>query len=645
MARACLLLCSPLLFGPVVTASAQSPGIQPAPPTPGIVAPRDIEYPGVVQVDVDATDFQRRVFDVHQTIPVFSPGPMTLLYPKWIPGHHSPADNTAHLVAGLTITANGQTVPWVRDEVEMTALHVNVPQGSESLELHFQFLSPTDSKAGLIVMTPVMLNLQWWSTAFYPAGYYVSRIPVQASVKLPDGWGYGCALETDGVSGGRVQFKPTDFETLVDSPMFAGRYFQRVQLTGDGEIPVQMNVVADSDDLLEIGTKSLEAHRELVVQARRLFGGEHYNHYDFLLAASDELGELGLEHHRSSQNSVIPNYFTKWDSEFSWREILPHEFTHSWNGKFRRPAAMWTPTYQEPMRDSLLWVYEGLTQYWGEVLTARSGMLTTTQALESLALQVAYQVETPGNRWRNLQDTTRDPILTYRRPLPWSTYQRAEDYYWEGALIWLDADTLLREKTGSEKSLDDFARAFFGIENGCIGPVTYNFDDVVAAMNAVAPHDWRQFFKSRLESLSPTTLLDGITRGGYRLAFTNSPSEIFTDTEATWKVTDFRHSLGLVVGEDDSLSEVIWDSPAFRAGLTVGSALIAVNGVAYDTDLLKSAIERATRPDADPIELLVKHGKRFRTVKLDYHDGLRYPVLERIPGTPDLLGQILAPRR
>jgi predicted metalloprotease with PDZ domain len=498
-----------------------------------------------------------------------------------------------------------------------------------------------DPKVGRIVMTPVMLNLQWLSTAFYPAGHHVSRIMIEPSVKLPDGWKFGCALESATTAGNVTTFKPTTFETLMDSPMFAGRHYKQLDLDPNGKVPVRLNLVADRPEFLEVKPEHLEVHRKLVQQAYKLFGSHHYDHYDFLVALSDQLGSIGLEHHRSSENRVTPKYFTEWEKSFVGRDLLSHEFTHSWNGKFRRGVDLWTPNYQGPMRNTLLWVYEGQTQYWGYVLAARAGLMTRQQVLEAIAATAAAYDRRKGREWRNVLDTTHDPIIANRRPLSWVSYQRSEDYYSEGQLIWLDADTLMREKTGDKKSLDDFAKAFFGIEDGSYVPSTYVFDDVVKTLNSIVPHDWASFLKARVEELSEHAPLDGLARGGYRLAYTNAPGEYFKAYETRLKVTHFAYSVGFTVGAGGVLSEVSWGGPAFKVGLTQGVTLVAVNSESYDADKLKDAIKEATKSGTGPIELLIKDGERYRTVKLDYHDGLRYPKLERIPGTPARLDEIL----
>jgi predicted metalloprotease with PDZ domain len=356
------------------------------------------------------------------------------------------------------------------------------------------------------------------------------------------------------------------------------------------------------------------------------------------------MGGIGLEHHRSSENGTIPGYFTEWDKNPDARDLLPHEYTHSWNGKFRRPADLWTPNFNVPMRDTLLWVYEGQTQYWGYMLAARSGLLTKQQTLDAIAATAAVYDHRIGREWRTLEDTTNDPIAAQRRPLAWRSWQRSEDYYSEGQLVWLDADTLIREMSHGQRSLDDFARSFFGIDDGSYVPVTYTIDDVVSALNHIQPYDWNKFLQERLQGHAPGAPLDGITRGGYELVYTDKPSEYFRDSEQRRKITDLTYSLGMVIGTEGRLTDVLWEGPAFQKSLSAGAQVIAVNGTSYTADRLKDAIRDAAGGPAS-IELLIKNGDRYRTVNFDYHDGLRYPHLERIIQNSALLDEILRPRK
>lgn len=607
-----------------------------------IAAPKDTSYLASIRLSVDATDIERHIFNIREIVPVSAGESIVLLYPQWLPGNHSPSGRVDEL-AGLMIYANGARVQWMRDPVDVFAFHVNVPAGVKNLDVSFQFTSPVDTNEGRMVMTPDMLNLQWNAVALYPAAYFARQIIVEPSVRLPEGWEFATALETAASSGGVTTFKPVSLDTLVDSPIFAGRYFKRLDLDPGGPAPVHLNIVADRPELLEVKPEQLEAHRSLVQQAYKLYGSHHYDHYDFLLALTDHMGGIGLEHHESSENGTVPTYFTEWDKNADARDLLPHEYTHSWNGKFRRPADLWTPNFNVPMRDSLLWVYEGQTEYWGFVLSARAGFWTKQQALDAIAAVAALYDHRVGREWKTLQDTTNDPIDAMRRPLPWRSWERSEDYYFEGLLMWLDADTLIRELSDGQRSLDDFAKTFFGINDGSFVPSTYAFEDVVKALNTVQPYDWATFLRARLDSHGPGAPLDGIARGGYKLVYTDTPSDYFKAAEARRKMTDLTYSLGMMIGAEAKLSDVLWDGPAYKVGLTVGTQIVAVNGISFDADQLKRAIQDANKTGA-AIELLVKNGDRYRTIKIDYHDGLRYPHLEREGGAAARLDQILAPR-
>ena len=601
----------------------------------------DAVFPGEIALSVDATDTARGIFRIHETIPVSAPGPVTLLYPKWIPGNHAPSGPIDKL-AGLTITANGQPVRWRRDPVDVFAFHVDAPAGAASLDVRFQFVSATQTAQGRVVMTPVMLNLQWITLALYPAGYTTDHIRVAARATLPEGWRYGTALDTESVEGATAIFAPTDFATLADSPMFAGKYFRQIDLMPGAPVAFRLNMVADRPDQLAATDAQVALHRSLVRQLYRLYGPGRFNHYDGLLALSESLGGIGLEHLRSSENNRGANYFTDWDTTVSGRDLLAHEFNHSWNGKYRRPADLTTANFDVPMRTSLLWVYEGQTQYYGYVLAARSGLWSRKDALESLALTAATYDNRVGRAWRPMGDTVNDPTMASRRPEPWRSWQRSEDYYSEGQLIWLDADTLIRERTHGARSLDDFARAFFASDAPALTTRPYTLEDVVSTLNGVTPYDWAKFLRDRIDAVGGKAPLDGFTRGGYRLVYTETRSDYQKSEEKRRKTADFFYSLGFTVGEGDKLGEVLWDSVAFNAGLTVGTQINAVNGVKYDADGLRRVVTEAKT--GGPLELLVMNGDRYRTVSLSYTGGQRYPHLERIPGTPDRLGDILRAR-
>ncbi|MEW5686917.1 MAG: peptidase M61 [Pseudomonadota bacterium] len=619
-----------------------SVGPQPTAMPAAIGAPRDVAFPGVIRLEVDASDLQRRIIQVKETIPVSQAGRMTLLYPQWLPGNHAPR-GPIEKVAGLVIKANGKVLPWTRDTVEVYAFHVDVPAGVKELQVEFQYLSPTAANQGRVVVTPEMLNLQWNAVTLYPAGYFARRIMVEPSVKLPTGWTYALALEDAGRQGDVARFKPVALETLIDSPMFAGKYGKVIDLDPGAKIPVRLNMFADTPDELDARPDQIEKHRNLIRQADKLFGSRPYDRYDFLLAISDRLGQIGIEHHRSSENQVEPGYFLDWDAAVADRNLLPHEYTHSWDGKSRRPADLWTPNFNVPMRGQLLWVYEGQDQYWGYVLGARSGITTKEEALEALAATAATYETRVGRRWRTVEDTTQDPVINSRRPQPWLSWQRSEDYYSEGQLVWLDADTLIRERSGGKRSLDDFARRFFGGKDGDYAPRPYTFDDVVEALNAVEPYDWRSFLTNRIREVAVKPPLDGLARGGWKLVYSDKPTGYFKAIEGSSKTNNLTYSLGVTLNREGDVTGVMWDSPAFNAGMTVSTRISAVNGIAYDAERLRKAITAAK--DGKPIELLLKNGDHYRTVQIAYSGGLRYPRLERIEGTPDLISKIYEPRK
>ena len=618
---------------------------QPVAPAAPVPAPRDLPYPGTIALAVDASNVAQYIFTVHETIPVAKGAALTLLYPEWRPGNHSPsARGRIARVAGLAITANGVPVAWSRDPVNVYAYHVPLPPKTTSLEVDFQYLAPPSGDYGQPETTTNILTLDWDAVVLYPAGYYARQIPIEARLKVPAGWQMASALQRGEEQGDEAHFLPTTLETLVDSPVYAGTYSARIDLDPGAKIPVYLNLFADRPELLAATPAQLDAHRALVRQAYLLFGSRHYDHYDFLVTVSDTLPPSGVEHHRSSFDGVYANYFTEWDKSTGVRALLPHEFTHSWNGKFRRPADLWTANYNEPMRDSLLWVYEGQTQYWGNVLSARSGLWTKQQALDELAMVAARYEAEPGRTWRSLQDTTEQPIIDYRGPLAWRSWQRATDYYDVGNLIWLDVDTLIRERSQGQRSLDDFAKQFFGVNDGNYSELTYTFADVVAALNRVQPYDWADFLRQRLDAVNADAPTAGVARGGYRLVFTDTASALYKSEEERRKMTALTYSVGLTLEKDGKIKEVLWNSPAFKAGLSPGTQIVAVDSVAFDPERFKEVIKAAQHSTA-ATSLIVREGDRFRTVALDYHGGLRYPHLERDPSRPALLDAILEARK
>lgn len=597
--------------------------------------------PGVMQLTIDASDVDRAIYSGTLVLPVTKAGPMVLLFPRWVPGHHAPSGPIAR-IAGIHVRADGKDIAWTRDALRMQALHVTVPEGASSIRLDFQYLSPTDPRQGRVDMTSDMIDLQWTSMAPYPEGYSSRDMMVAATVKIPDGWNYATALETAGRQGGTIEFKPVDYETLVDSPIIAGRYHRRENLGTLNAAPVTLEIFADAPELLSATPQQIAAHRVMVDQTAKLFRSRHFDRYSFLTGLSSQIGGLGAEHHRSSENFIAANFFTNWAANAPTREIMAHELVHSWNGKFRRGADLLTPTLDTPMRNSLLWVYEGMTRYYGAVLSARSGLHSLDEAHGNFAATAAMMANRAGRQWRPLLDTTNHSIYA-EGAQPWPNWQRGSDYYLEGQLIWLDVDTRMRELSGGKKSLDDFARAFFGVKDGERWPEPYVFADIVAGLNAQVPYDWGRYLHDQVEKVQVQAPLDGIVRGGYRLVYTDTPTDFFRGLETQrGGVADLGYSIGLVVDGEGKIADVLWDSPAFAAKLTIGSRIVAVNGQSFGLDKLRQAVATC-KGNSTPMSLTVQRGPKVREAQLDCSMGLRYPRLERDPSVPARLDAILAP--
>jgi predicted metalloprotease with PDZ domain len=458
-------------------------------------------------------------------------------------------------------------------------------------------------------------------------------------VQYPAGFTAASGLPST-ANGPIYTYDTTTYQILVDSPVVAGRYYKQWALSPK----VDLNVFADKPADLAATPEQIDAHKRLVEQAVKLFGSQHYDHYEFLLSLSSQLGGIGLEHHRSSENGDDEDYFTNWDGTIAQRNLLPHEYTHSWNGKFRRPAGLWTPNYDVPMRDSGLWVYEGQTQFWGYVLQARSGIVSKADTLDQYAMIAAYYDHMPARQWRDLLDTTNDPIISHRRPKGWTSWQRSEDYYNEGLMVWMEVDSLMRQQSHGTKSLDDFARAFFGINDGDWGEVTYTFQDVVNTLNQIVPYDWGAFLNERLQGLNTQAPLKGFEQNGYKLVYTADETKVFSQSEATRHRVDTSYSIGLIASaKDGDVQSVIWDGPAFKAGMTVGDRIVSVNGRAFSPEVLKAAIVAATT-DKNPIRLNVERQDDYRDVAIDYHDGPRYPHLVKVGTGETGLDKLLAPK-
>ena len=601
-------------------------------------------YPGMLSLQVDLTQAPRKIFYVHETIPVKS-GPLTLYYPEWIPGEHSPSGPLVN-VAGMVFTADGRTLAWRRDLVDMYAIHLTIPPGAHSLDVAFQFLSPTSggSFGAGVSATPVIADLEWNQVLFYPAGYASRAITVRPSVQLPQGWEFATALVPHTGAGGVVQFQPVTLNNLVDSPLISGEYFKQLNLDPGAKVSVDLDLVADSPADLVVKPAQLQDFRNLVQQQYRMYGAHHYSSYHALLTLSNYTDHFGLEHHQSSDDRTAADFFTNPDAFLLGSGLVPHEYTHSWNGKFRRPYDLWTPDFNSvPEKDDLLWVYEGYTQYLTGIMAARSGFWTPAEYRASLAMTAAALDHEPGRTWRPLQDTADEAPILYYTPFAWHNWRRsAGDFYSEGVLLWLDVDTKIRQLSHDRRSINNFARLFFGMDNGSYVTKTYTFDDVVNALNQVQPYAWAKFLRNILDTKQYHAPLAGITRSGYRLVYTSKPSKMWKAGESLRHGVNAMYTIGLSADSKGRIGDVLWNGPAFRAGLAPGMRIIAVNGTAFTADGLNAAIQQAQGASA-PLQLLVKNVNHYVTYAVDYHQGLKYPHLERIPGTPDYLDQIIAP--
>ena len=640
-ARVATLFASLLLAATAPTAFAQVPRSAPQPiaAISSVPAARDVPYPGTIDLKIDATDVQRGVFRVVQTVPVpAGTRDLILQLPEWLPGHHSPRGNI-NLIADIHFQAGGKELAWSRDPLEVYAFHVPVPAGAKEVTARFVYTSPLQKSEGRIVMTPEMLNLQWNQLSLYPAGYFVRQIPFKPTVTFPKDWQVYTALDGQKRTGDTVTWSKVDYEQLVDSPIFAGKYARQWDLGHN----VKLDVVADEAKQLELAPEHLATFKKLVEEGLAAHGAFHFDHYDFLVALSDKLGGIGLEHQRSNESSLEPESFIKWAAKDYDRNVIAHEFNHSWDGKFRRPADLWTPDYRQPMQNTLLWVYEGQDQFWGNVLAARSGNQTKETVLGQLANSAGYYSTQAGRAWRSVEDTTHDPIVDWRRPQPYDDLSRNEDYYSEGMLVWLEVDQIIRQGTKGAKGIDDFAKAFFGVRPGDIGQLTYTFDEVAATLNGVYPYDWASFLKERIYRPGQPAPVKGIEMAGYRLVWKDKPNPYAEARAKDGKSTSLTYSLGFTLDGDGKVAGTLWDSPAFNAGIVTGAQVMAVNGKAYDGDAIKDAIT-AAKGGKELIELLVKRGDRFMTVPVDYHGGLRYPWIEPVAAGEQPLDRLLAPR-
>jgi predicted metalloprotease with PDZ domain len=597
-----------------------------------------------IQITADLTDAPRRLYHADVDLPV-TPGPITLTTPKWIPGNHRPTGPVDD-ITGVVFTANGQTLAWRRDPVDLYQFHVIIPPGVTTLHAHLDCIVTARVSQKLAV-------LEWEKLMLYPANTPVRDIPIQPSLKVPSGWGIGTALTPIGsgsypvpARGAITQFAATNVEQLEDSPVIAGQYFHEFPLAPEITPKHYIDVVSDQPDDSNLRPAVLADLNNLVREADALYGSHHYHVYHFLLTLSDVAGGEGLEHGQSSDNGVVEKGYADDAHTLRDADLLPHEFTHSWNGKYRRPAGLYQPDFATAQQGALLWVYEGMTQYLGGVLAARAGFETQAQYRDQLANTAANLDYTPGREWRSTEDTA-DAASILRSTSPWFNWRRGQDYYQEGALLWLDADTLIRKQSGDKKSLGDFEKIFLA-KGGNTGPliVTYDFDELVRDLNEVTPYDWATFLHDRIDKINPRADVAGIEQGGYKLVYNDKPTATARTLENLpgprpgglncW------YSVGLRIGGDGSISDVRWSGPADKASLAPGEKVIAVNGRIFSIEALRAAI-RAAKGSTEPIHLIVQADAFVSMADIDYHDGERYPALQRVDGTPDYLDEITKP--
>ncbi len=596
--------------------------------------------PGPITISVDATDAPRRVLHAKLQFPA-QPGPLTLYYPKWMPADHSP-DGPIWNLAGLHFSAGGKEIPWRQDDVDMYAFNIDVPQGGNSIDASLDFLlSPPGPTIDFSASGAAKLFILMWNqVALYPKGWRAAELTYNPSLTLPNGWKFNTALPVASQSGNSITFSPVAFDLLIDSPVQAGEFTRVYPLNPTIKPPHELDVLSDDAWALDIPPALLENYSRLVAEADALYRSHHYRDYHFLLTLSDNTMGLGQEHHESSDDRIRQRTLLDPNARLLEAGLFPHEFTHSWNGQFRRPEGLATPDFQQPMKGELLWAYEGLTEFLGELLTARSGLATPLQAREHLAETAAMLDHRAGRRWRSLQNTANAAQILYFSVPEWSSYRRSVDFYPEAVLIWLDVDATIRKLTNDSRSMDDFCHDFYAPPDGEPVIKTYTFDDVVATLNGIAPYDWRAFLRERLDSTGSHAPLGGITGGGWQLVYNDEPNEFIAAGDAESGGADFTSSIGLHVKGDGTVIDAIPGMPAFEAGISPYLKIVAVNGRQFSVDELKRAVHDS-KSNSAPIKLSALNATTLETHEIQYHDGNRYPHLERVEGTPDYLDEAL----
>ena len=621
-------------------AAQVGPKLMSVPPASILPEPRDEPFRGTLQLTVDARDTEHSVFRVSEEIPVQATGDMVLLYPEWETTSHGPTASAVEL-AGLKMQIDRRDMEWHRDTFDAHAFHVTVPPGARRLTVGFEYLSPRPAAE----LRPDMVDVQWQRLLLYPAGWYLRDIHVAAQLSLPTGLQPFTALAPASgsvSSAGLFVYAPETLDRLVDSPVYAARYLRRLELASSGSAAVHLDLIADAPSELAISTRDQDELKTLVQQTAKVFGTPPYRHYDALVSLSDELSPGGgLEHLEEGENNLPANYFTEPEWQLNNRDLIAHEYVHAWNGRFRQPVGLWSPNLNLPTDPSLLWVYEGQTEFWGRILAARSGLRTVQQTLDKLALDASLVANRTGRGWKSLADSTLDVLYMSGHAVAWRDWQRREDYYSEGVLLWLDVDSRIRELSHEEYGLDNFAQEFFATRGNSETVSTYSLKNVCDALSRLAPTDWEGFLNQHLLTHKTADAMAGLSRAGWQLSYSEIPTETFLQDEADAGVTNVDTSLGMQVRADGTVRSVAWNGPAFRAGLAPGIRIATVNGQPYSREGLLNATN-ASR--STPVQVAIQNGDLRREVKIPYSGTLRYPHLERIPSTPDRLTPLLAAR-
>jgi predicted metalloprotease with PDZ domain len=599
-----------------------------------IAAPTDRPFLGAIALDVDASDVAHRLFVVRERVPVQRAGAMTLLYPRWEAASHGPSLTVTEL-AGLEVSANGRPLAWRRDPIEPHAFHFDVPEGARTIEVRFQIVADDDRLSADVVA------VSWQHLLLYPAGWYARNIMVAPAVTLPIGLRAFTSLDIDHPQGGTLRFRPVSLERLLDAPVLAGRHAIRVPLSQEGPGAVTLDLVAAQPGDLAIPPGRIADLRRMVTQARAVFGTPPFARYEVLARMSDDGSSGGTEHRASSEIGMASSYFRDWTGQLNNRDIVAHEFVHAWNGLYRVPADLWAPTPNVPQSGSLLWVYEGQTEFWARVLAARAGLRSRDDTLDKLALDAAEVANRPGRAWRPLSDDVTYPSFMLRQPVPWRDWQRRKDYYLEGVMLWLDVDAILREQTRGRRGIDDFARDFFAGAGADTPARTYTFDDLCAALRRVAPFDWAGFLRRWIDGHGELNTSEGLERLGWRLTYTPQPTPTFRQNEQELGVADLSYSVGLTVADDGRVRTVAWGGPAFRAGMAPGVRIKSIAATPYSRSGLDRAVQNTV---ATPLTLTWDQDGRSFTRTIEYRAGLRYPRLEHIPGRRDGLAVLLTSR-